>query len=66
MTGNELVNHPRKIGTKGISTFETDLSKLFESNELVTAIVDPDAKIIWHNAPFIQYEQPRLNDNFRQ
>lgn len=66
LTDNELVNHPIKIDTKFICTFEADLSKLFESNKLVTAIADLDAKIIWHNAPFIHYEQLKLNDNFRQ
>ena len=66
LTDNELVNYPIKIDTKFICTFEADLSKLFESNKLVTAIADPDAKIIWHNAPFIHYEQLKLNDNFRQ
>ena len=29
-------------------------------------IATPDAKIFFHDAPYIQYEQFRLNDNFRQ
>lgn len=42
------------------------MNKLFESNKQVTAITAPDAHIIWHHAPFMQYEQFSLNDNFRQ
>ena len=61
-----LVFLPIKIDTKIICTPETHLNKLFEPNKLVTAIADPDAKVIWHDTLFMQYEQLRLNDNFRQ
>ena len=27
---------------------------------------DPKAKKIWHDVPYAQYEQIRLNGNFRQ
>ena len=48
---------------------ETDLEKLFESKMVLaanTAIPAPDAKIIFTNVPFIQYEQLLLDKNFRQ
>lgn len=61
-----LVNHQVKLDTKIICTLETDLLKLFESGKKVKSIAGPDAKIIWDDAPFIQFEQFRLNNNFRQ
>ena len=42
------------------------MAKLFASNQQVANIVTSISQIIWHNSPFIQYKQPRLNDNFRQ
>ena len=42
------------------------MNKLFESKKQLTAITAPDAHIIWHHTPFMQYEQFSLNDNFRQ
>lgn len=42
------------------------MAKLFASNQQVANIVTSICQIIWHNSPFIQYKQPRLNDNFRQ
>ena len=40
--------------------------KLFEYTKKVRTIPDaPDAQILWHNTPFIQYEQIRLDDKFR-
>ena len=47
-------------------TFETYLNKLFESNKQVATVTTSDAEIIWHDAPFLQYEKFRLNDNFTQ
>ena len=61
-----LSNHLRKLDTKIVCTLETDLNKLFESNKQVNTITAPNAQIIWHDAPYIQYEQFRLNDNFRE
>ena len=52
--------------SKIFCTLETDMSNLFETNAKSAAISQPDAKIIWNDAPFIQFEQNRLNDNFRQ
>ena len=44
------------------------MKKLFESRKFITsaATVDPDTKIIFARAPFIQYEQLLLDNNFRQ
>ena len=33
---------------------------------MVTAIAILYAKTVWHDAPFLQYEQIRLNGNLRQ
>ena len=42
------------------------MNYLFEYTKKVNTIPDaPDAKILWHNTPFIQYEQIRLDDKFR-
>ena len=39
---------------------------LFESNvDMVTAPNTPNAEIIWHEAPYIQYEKIKLDDNFK-
>ena len=61
-----IENHPIKLDIKTICTLEIDLAKLFESNVKVANVAAPDAKIILHDTPFIQYKQFRLNDNFRQ
>lgn len=42
------------------------MAKLFKQNRQLAAIAAQDAKIIFHEAPFIQYEQFRVNNNFRQ
>ena len=44
------------------------MKKLLESRKVINgaATVDPDAKIIFKWAPFIQYEQLLLDNNFRQ
>ena len=43
------------------------MNKLFESNTKATAIpYAPNAEIIWHSIPYIQYDQIKLDDNFRQ
>ena len=42
------------------------MSKLFELRKKVAAITAPDAKIMFTDSPYIQYEQFRLNKNFRQ
>lgn len=43
-----------------------DMKKLFESNIKVIAIGASDAKIIFTEVPYIQYEQFKLKNNFRQ
>ena len=42
------------------------MSKLIESNAKASAIIQADAKTILQDAPFIQFKQIRLNDNFKQ
>ena len=42
------------------------MAKLFASNQQIANIFTSISQIIWHNSPFIQYKQPRLNYNFRQ
>lgn len=66
LTNIGLVNHSIIFDKKIICTREADLSKLFESNKQVAAVTAPDAQMIWHDTPVIQYEQFLLNDNFRQ
>ena len=46
LTDIGLINHPIEMFAKFISTLKADLRKLFKSNILVTAIADPNAKII--------------------
>ena len=42
------------------------MNKLFKYTKKVKTIPDaPDAQILWHNTPYIQYEQIRLDDKFR-
>ena len=42
------------------------MSKLFESKQKVAAITWPDAKIIFTEPPYIQYELFKLTANFTQ
>ena len=51
---------------KIICSLDTDRCKIFESSKQVITAGDLKGKIIWHNVPYIQYEQIRLNGNFRQ
>lgn len=57
---------PRKIRCEKTCFLEADIAKLFKQNRQLAAIAAPDAKIIFHEAPFVQYEQFRVNNNFRQ
>ena len=42
------------------------MNKLFEYTKKVRTILDsPNAQILWHDTPYIQYEQIRLEDKFR-
>ena len=48
---------------------ETTMARLFESKKFISStasIPKPDAKIIFTEAPFVQYEQFLLDKNFRQ
>ena len=61
-----LVNFPEKTDTKFIFTLESNMSKLFESNARVDAIpATPDAQIIYHDTPYISYQQISLVKNFQ-
>ena len=62
------INLPVKIDFRFKFHLETEMKKLFEYRKVITvaATVDPDAKIIFTKAPFIQYEQLLLDKNFRQ
>ena len=47
-------------------TLETDMNKLFETNIQAAVITAPDAVSLWHDIPYIQYEQIKLDENFCQ
>ena len=63
-----LVNQCFKFNTKYILTLEMDMQRLFESNvnqarnALPTSV---DVSIVFTSAPYIMYEQFKLDDNFR-
>ena len=63
-----LVNFSIKFDTKFNFNLKANYTKLFESRKKVanTSTTQPDAKIIFHNTPYIQYEQIKLKDNFRK
>ena len=62
------INFPVKIDFRFKLHLETDMKKLFETRKVTTgaATVDPNTKIIFTKAPFIQHEQLLLDKNFRQ
>ena len=63
------INFPVKIDFRIKCHLETEMKRLFESRKVLAstaAILAPDAKIIFTEAPFIQYEQTLLDKNFRQ
>ena len=61
-----LVNFPEKTNTKFIFTLESNMSKLFKSNAKVDSIpVSPDAQIIYHDKPYISYQQITMDENFQ-
>ena len=44
---------------------KSNLNKLFQSNaQAATVSASPDAKIIYHDTPYIYYQQITLDDNF--
>ena len=57
-----------KFNTKYVLTLETDMQRFFETNINQTADAIPrtvDAEIILTSAPYIVYEQFKIDDNFR-
>ena len=65
-TGIGKISFPLKIDFRIKFHLETDMKKLFDFKQKVTAIGAPDAKIIFTKAPFLQCEQFLLDKNFRQ
>ena len=67
--GLGFVNQPVKFNTKSKTIFESDMSRLFESNANLAAAADwpdePDAKIILDSAPYLLYNQFSLEDTYR-
>ena len=67
--GLGFVNQPVKFNTKWKIIFESDMSRLFESNANLAAGVaypdEPDAKIILESAPYLLYHQFSLEDTYR-
>ena len=39
------------------------MNRIFETNIQAAAITGPDAAILWHDEPYIQYEQIRHDVN---
>ena len=66
--GLGFVNQPVKFNTKWKIVFESDMSRLFESNaNLATGAAypdEPDAKIILESAPYLLYHQFSLEDTY--
>ena len=63
-----LVNQCFKFNTKYILTLETDMQRLFEMNVNQAADALPkavDAEIMFTSAPYIMYEQLKLDDNYQ-
>ena len=64
-----LVNTPVKFNTKWRLTFESDMSRLFESKSnlaaATTAVGKPDAKIILDSAPYLLFHQFSLEETYR-
>ena len=62
-----LVNQCFKFNTKYILTLETDMQRLFETNVNRAVDVLPrtvEAEIIFTSAPYIMYEQLKLDNNY--
>ena len=64
-----LVNTPVKFNTKWRLTFESDMSRLFESKSnlaaATTAVGKPDAKITLDSAPYFLFHQFSLEETYR-
>ena len=59
-----LVNFAYQLDTRFIFTLETNLNSLFKSNAKANIPDAPDAQIIFHDTPYISYQQITLTDNF--
>ena len=61
-----LVNFPEKTDTKFIFTLESNMNKLFKSNVKVDTIpASPDVQIIYHDTPYISYQQITMDEHFQ-
>ena len=64
-----MVNQPIRFNTHWRLTFETSISKLFESKKNQAAVITRpttmDANIILDSAPYLLYHQFNLDDSFR-
>ena len=61
-----LVNFSVKFNTKLVFILKTDMNKLFKSNaKKANQPADVDTEVIFHSALYIQYEETKLNDNYR-
>ena len=60
-----IINYPIKINFQITSSLEKDMSKRFEFKKKSDVVGTPDKKIILAHVPYIQFEQFKLNDNFR-
>ena len=59
-------NFSTKTDLKICCTLQTNMKQLFESKKKVNAIGVPDVQIVFVGAPYLQYEQMLLTNNFRQ
>ena len=60
------MNHQIIIDFTVKYVYKTNMNKLFESNRQLNPIAVPKFKITFHDAPCIQYEEFRRNDNYQQ
>ena len=61
-----LVNFLEKTNTKFIFILESNMNKLFESKAKVSPIpCIPNAQILYHDTPYISYQQISLDDNYQ-
>ena len=60
-----LGNFPHEIHKRFFFTLENNLNRLFKTNAKLDSIPnEPDAQIIFHDTPYIFYQQITLVDNF--
>ena len=62
-----LVNQCFKFNKKFTLTLQTEMQKLFETNLTASNLpTSVDAEIIFNSAPYIQYDQIKLDDSFKK